>query len=138
MENKLYKLVGVFLLLEGLGTMILYFMANLSFAYFFTGKFSFIPILIMLFGLYYLYIGFMNRPSNRVIFASVLIQAIGLVSLVSAFLFGVLPCILYPRDGLCFLWGVPFLLLVPVILVGVCVVLVIGIIMQKVNKTKSK
>ena len=97
MQNKLYKITGVFLLLlssvsimfellayllpqEVVGSLLF---GNIVFAGLILPSLT-LP-LVLLSGIYFLIIGFKNKTANKVIFASAIIQLISLPSLVFFF-----------------------------------------------------
>ena len=96
------------------------------------------PFIISVFlaGIYYLNIGFKKKLSNKIIFASALIYIISVPVFITAVIFGIVPCLAGPPDGLCMLYGafiLPFALLFWSI---AFIVLIIGIILQFIRKRK--
>jgi len=149
MQNKLYKITSIFLLLLSLVS-IIFLLLTYSFspediggswqdAIAFTTRF-FLPFyalpLILLSGIYYFIIGFQNKLTNKVIFASAIVQFISFPSLILAILLGLLPCLSGPPDGLCMLFGAPFMFLDFLLWIVGFIVLIIGIIIKKRRNRK--
>lgn len=156
MQNKFYKITGIFLLLLSLISIIdrlwIYLIRSegikssslqqisslwktiLSFAPVLLPYSYYILPLVLLSGIYYSIIGFKNKAVNKVIFASAIVQLISLPSIVLAILLGALPCAYGRGDGLCMLFGAPFVFLDYILWIGGFIVLSIGIVMQKRNQ----
>src|SRR3989344_2036946 len=147
MQNKLYKVTSIFLLLLSIISIVFLLLTYSSSSEDFSRgswqdaiaftlrvilPFYTLP-LILFSGIWYLVVGFKNRITNKVIFASAIIYIISLPSLVLAILLGLLPCLSGPPDGLCMLFGAPFMFLNFPLWVGGFITLIIGIIIQKKN-----
>ena len=149
MQNKLYKITSIFLLLLSLVSIISLLLSyafspediggSWQSAVAFTTRF-FLPFytlpLILFSGIYYFIIGFQNKQTNKAIFVSAIVQFISLPLLILAILLGLLPCLSGPPDGLCMLFGAPFMFLNFILWIVGFILLIIGIIIKKRRNKK--
>ena len=83
--------------------------------------------MLLLSGGYYLWKVYKRQPVNGVIFASAMVQFISIFLFLAGVILGTIPCVSGPPDGLCMLFGIPFIFLTMGLWIAGFIVFIVGV-----------
>jgi hypothetical protein len=118
MKNKLFKTVGIYLVVMSIITATsnyFHFLFSFTMVIFLLDKISsvahfFMVAILLLAGMHHSYIGFKNEKVSKVALVSARMYFASLIATILAVLLSWLPCI-GSGDGLCMILGIPFMFL---------------------------